>query len=256
MNETLLTVQDLKTFFYSEKGEIPSVNGVSFDIKKGETVALVGESGSGKSVTSLSIMKLIESPGKIVSGKITFGNNDLLSLSENEILKLRGNKISMIFQEPLSSLNPVFTIGNQVDEMIRTHQKLSRKEIKQKTIELLNKVGIPNPEKVYKMYPHSLSGGMRQRVMIAMALSCNPELLIADEPTTALDVTIQAQILLLMKKLIKDYNTSILIITHDIGVVAEIADRVLVMYAGKIVEAGLISPKMNLDNKSILFYTA
>ncbi|MBY7144581.1 ABC transporter ATP-binding protein [Virgibacillus sp. NKC19-3] len=238
MSNILLDVKGLKTYFSSKKGEIPSVDNVSFSVNKGETVALVGESGSGKSVTSLSIMGLVESPGKVKNGEIIFEDKDLLKTSEKAFLNIRGNEMSMIFQEPLTSLNPVFTIGHQINESILAHQNLSKKEAKEKTIHALEKVGIPNPRQAFNMYPHFLSGGMRQRVMIAMALSCNPKLLIADEPTTALDVTIQAQILRLMKDLIRENNTAILMITHDIGVVATIADRVLVMYAGKIVEEG------------------
>lgn len=234
--QVLLDVQDLKTYFYTENGVVPSVDGVSFQINKGETVGIVGESGSGKSVTSLSIMGLLSKPGKIVGGKIQFDGQDLVSLSQREMRRIRGNEISMIFQEPLTSLNPVFTVGFQIAEAIRLHQKANKAEAKEKTIELLKKVGIPRPDKVYSSYPHALSGGMRQRVMIAMALSCNPKLLIADEPTTALDVTIQAQILHLMKQLIRDYGTSIIMITHDLGVVAEMVDRVIVMYAGQVVE--------------------
>ncbi|KIL44596.1 ABC transporter ATP-binding protein [Jeotgalibacillus soli] len=232
----LLEVMDLKTHFHTGSGVVPSVDGVSFDIKKGEKIAIVGESGSGKSVTSLSIMGLVGSPGRIEDGKLAFEGKDLTKLSKKEMRKLRGNEIAMIFQEPLTSLNPLFTVGNQISESIKLHQKVTSKVAKQKSIEMLEKVGIPRPDKIFSSYPHSLSGGMRQRVMIAMALSCNPKLLIADEPTTALDVTIQAQILELMKDLNEELETSILLITHDLGVVAEMVDTVMVMYAGQIVE--------------------
>lgn len=215
---------------------MPSVNGVSFSVSRGETLAIVGESGCGKSVTSLSIMRLVASPGEVVGGEILFDGQDLLKLSKNEMRKMRGNKISMIFQEPMSSLNPVFTIENQLCEVFRIHEKLDRKQARARSVEMLERVGIPNPERVVGYYPHQLSGGMRQRVMIAMALACNPDLLIADEPTTALDVTIQAQILELMKSLNKEYRTGVILITHDLGVVAEMADRVVVMYAGEVVE--------------------
>lgn len=234
--ETILHVNNLHTYFRTEHGVVPSVNGVSFDVKEGETLAIVGESGSGKSVTSLSIMGLIDSPGKVEEGNILFAGNDLTSLGKKAYRKLRGNEIAMIFQEPLTSLNPLFTIGNQLSESIKLHQQVDKPTAKVKSIEMLAHVGIPRPEKVYSSYPHVLSGGMRQRVMIAMALSCNPKLLIADEPTTALDVTIQAQILELMKKLAKEHQTAILLITHDLGVVAEMADNVVVMYAGQVVE--------------------
>lgn len=236
MSEEILQIKNLKTYFHTENGVVPSVDGVSIKINKGETVAIVGESGSGKSVTSLSIMRLIDSPGKIESGQILFKGNDIVPMPMKEMRKLRGNDIAMIFQEPLTSLNPVFTIGNQMSESIILHQKKNKKEAKILSVEMLQKVGIPRAEKIFDSFPHSLSGGMRQRVMIAMALSCNPQLLIADEPTTALDVTIQAQILNLMKNLIKEFETSILLITHDLGVVAEMADRVVVMYAGQVVE--------------------
>jgi peptide/nickel transport system ATP-binding protein len=234
--QALLDIQQLKTYFYTENGIVPSVDDVSFQLQKGETVAIVGESGCGKSVTSLSVMGLVSAPGKIVGGKILFEGKDLTKVSNREMRKIRGNEIAMIFQEPLTSLNPVFTVGSQVAEAIILHQNASKEEAKLKTIELLKKVGIPRAEKVYYSYPHSLSGGMRQRVMIAMALSCNPKLLIADEPTTALDVTIQAQILHLMRELSRDNETAILLITHDLGVVAEMVDRVIVMYAGQVVE--------------------
>lgn len=236
MKEKLLDVRNLHTHFFTEYGVIPSVNGVSFSIDKGEVVGIVGESGSGKSVTSLSILQLLDEAGRIVEGEIEFDGKDLTQLNEKELRKLRGNKISMIFQEPLTSLNPSFTIGKQISEAIQLHQNVTKEEAKKKSIDMLRKVGIPNPEKQYKSFPHLLSGGMRQRVMIAMALSCSPELLIADEPTTALDVTIQAQILRLMKKLSYEFDTSIIIITHDLGVVAEMVDRVIVMYGGQIVE--------------------
>ncbi len=234
--EQLLEINELRTHFFTENGVVPSVDGVTFQVKRGETVAIVGESGCGKSVTSLSIMGLVDKPGKVTGGSIFFEGKDLVKASKRDMQHIRGNEISMIFQEPLTSLNPVFTVGFQVAEAIKLHQKVGREEAKQRTIELLKKVGIPRAEKVYSSFPHSLSGGMRQRVMIAMALSCNPKLLIADEPTTALDVTIQAQILHLMRELIREQGTAIILITHDLGVVAEMVDRVIVMYAGQVVE--------------------
>lgn len=237
MADRLLEVQGLKTYFYTEDGVVPAVDGVDFSIDRGETLGIVGESGCGKSVTSLSIMRLIpDPPGKIVDGEILFEGSDLLKKTEAEMRKIRGNDISMIFQEPMTSLNPVFTIGNQIIEAIVLHQSLDKGAAREKAIEMLRLVGIPSPEKRVDEYPHQLSGGMRQRVMIAMALSCNPKLLIADEPTTALDVTIQAQILDLMRHLRDEFGTSIMLITHDLGVIAELAERVVVMYAGKIVE--------------------
>ncbi|MCM3741202.1 ABC transporter ATP-binding protein [Oceanobacillus luteolus] len=236
MNDILLEVKQLKTYFFTEDGIVPAVDDVSFNIHKGETVAIVGESGSGKSVTSLSIMRLIEEPGKIVGGEINFEGINLNKVPRMKMREIRGNRIAMVFQEPLTSLNPVFTVGNQLAESIKLHQKKSKKEAREIGIEMLRKVGIARPDKVYDQYPHALSGGMRQRVMIAMALSCSPKLLIADEPTTALDVTIQAQILRLMRDLIKELDTSILLITHDLGVVAEMADTVVVMYGGQVVE--------------------
>lgn len=236
MEERLIEVKNLKTYFYTRDGRVPAVDNVNFHINKGESVAIVGESGSGKSITALSIMKSIHAPGKIESGKIIFENYDILKKSEKEMRQIRGNEISMIFQEPMTALNPVYTVGRQISEVFEIHQGLSRREGIKKAIELLRIVGIPLPEKRVNEYPHQMSGGMRQRVMIAMALSCDPKLLIADEPTTALDVTIQAQILEIMKDLKKRMSMSILIITHDLGVVAEMSDRVIVMYAGKIVE--------------------
>lgn len=242
MTEKLIEINNLKTCFFSRNGEVPAVDGVSFYINKGETLGLVGESGSGKSITSLSIMRLIPSPpGKIVSGEILFEGIDLLKKTENEMRSIRGNKISMIFQEPMTALNPVLTVGYQICEAICLHQKVSKKEAFEKAVELLKLVGISLPEKRINEYPHQLSGGMRQRVMIAMALSCHPQLLIADEPTTALDVTIQAQILDIMKDLKEKLGMSILMITHDLGVIAEVADRVIVMYAGKIVESAPVN---------------
>ena len=233
----LLDIRDLKTYFYSEDGVVPAVDGVSLSIETGRTLGVVGESGCGKSVMSLSVMRLIPTPpGKIVDGEILFKGQNILAKTEAEMRRIRGNEISMIFQEPMTSLNPVFTVGDQVSEVIRLHQNASPKEARVRTIELLRLVGIPSPEKRVDDYPHQLSGGMRQRIMIAMALSCNPTLLIADEPTTALDVTIQAQILDLMAELRERLGTSIMLITHDLGVVAEIADEVVVMYAGKVVE--------------------
>lgn len=239
MTEKLLEVKDLNTHFFTVDGVVPAVDGVSFSISKGETLGIVGESGSGKSVTARSIMRLVPNPpGKIVSGSIEFNGEDLLSKKECEMREIRGGKIGMIFQDPMTSLNPLFTIGNQMIEAIMIHQKVNKKEARKKAIEALNMVGIPSPEARMDNYPHNMSGGMRQRVMIAMALSCNPELLIADEPTTALDVTIQAQILDLIKEMKNKFNMSVLIITHDLGVVADVADKIIVMYAGKIMEYG------------------
>jgi len=233
----LLQVKNLQTSFFTPEGEVRAIDGVSFEIGEGKTIGLVGESGCGKSVTSLSIMRLIPSPpGKIVGGEIVYRDRDLLRLNNEEMRKIRGNEISMIFQEPMTSLNPVFTVGNQIGEAIRLHQGLGKKETRQKTIDMLRLVKMADPESRVDSYPHQLSGGMRQRIMIAMALSCNPSLLIADEPTTALDVTIQAQILDLMKELQQKIGMALLLITHDLGVVAEQADDVAIMYAGKIVE--------------------
>jgi oligopeptide/dipeptide ABC transporter ATP-binding protein len=233
----LLQVRNLQTSFFTPEGEVRAIDGVSFEIGEGKTIGLVGESGCGKSVTSLSIMRLIPSPpGKIVGGEIVYRDRDLLRLNNEEMRRIRGNEISMIFQEPMTSLNPVFTVGNQIGEAIRLHQGLGKKETRQKTIEMLRLVKIADPQSRVDSYPHQLSGGMRQRIMIAMALSCNPSLLIADEPTTALDVTIQAQILDLMKELRQKIGMALLLITHDLGVVAEQADDVAIMYAGKIVE--------------------
>ncbi|WP_075618729.1 ABC transporter ATP-binding protein [Paenisporosarcina indica] len=236
MAKYLLEVDKLQTVFKTGKGEVTSVEEVSFQLKPGQTIGIVGESGCGKSVTSLSIMRLLGKHGIVKKGSILFNGLDLTKISESEMRNIRGNEISMIFQEPMTSLNPVFTIGNQMMEGIRLHMKLSKKEARKYSIEMLNSVGIPRPEAIMDEFPHSLSGGMRQRVMIAMALSCNPKLLIADEPTTALDVTIQAQILELMKNIRTKFNTAIMIITHDLGVVAEMADRIIVMYAGQVVE--------------------
>ncbi|MEH7096108.1 ABC transporter ATP-binding protein [Neobacillus vireti] len=235
----ILQIKDLKVSFQSGKQLLPAVDGISFDLKDGEILGIVGESGSGKSVTSLAAMGLIPSPpGKMENGQIIFEGKDLRQNTEKEWRKVRGNQISMIFQEPMTSLNPLFTIGNQVIEAIRLHTNFSKREALVRGIELLRLVGIPRAEGILKEYPHQLSGGMRQRIMIAMAMACNPKVLIADEPTTALDVTIQAQILALMKDLNKKTNTSIILITHDLGVVAEICERVIVMYSGQIVEQG------------------
>lgn len=237
--ERILEVNDLKTYFSTDDGVVKAVDGVSFHINRGETLAVVGESGSGKSVTSLSIMRLIASPpGRIAGGEMLFEGQDLVKKSEAEMRRIRGNDISMIFQEPMTSLNPVYTVGDQIAEAIQLHQKKSRGQAMKLAAEMLDLVGIPEPGKRVHNYPHQMSGGMRQRVMIAMALSCGPKLLIADEPTTALDVTIQAQILDLMRQLQREIGMSILFITHDLGVVAEIADRVVVMYAGRAVEEG------------------
>jgi oligopeptide/dipeptide ABC transporter ATP-binding protein len=235
--DELLRVEELKTFFYTHEGIVKAVDGVSFTIDKGKTLGLVGESGCGKSVTALSIMRLIQTPpGKIVSGKILLEGTNLLELSEKEMRKIRGCKISMIFQEPMTSLDPMFTIGSEITEVLQLHQGLKKENARKKAIESLSTVKFPDAEKHINHYPHELSGGMRQRVMIAMALSCNPALLIADEPTTALDVTIQAQILRLINDLQKKFNTAVLLITHDLGVIAKTCDNVALMYAGYIVE--------------------
>lgn len=233
----LLDVQHLTTEFATRRGPVQAVRDVSFGIEKGEILALVGESGSGKSVTSLSIMGLLSSNGTS-RGKILFNGENLLDKSEHEMRHIRGNSISMIFQEPMTSLNPIFTVGDQILESILLHTKLSKKEATEKMIHLLDMVGIPNPQKRVKDYPHQMSGGMRQRIMIAIAMACEPQLLIADEPTTALDVTIQAQILDLIYRMREQFNISVLLITHDLGVVAEAADKVAVMYCGRIVEQG------------------
>ena len=240
--ENLLEVKHLRTeFFSSKKSSVTAVDDVSFDIKKGEIVGLVGESGCGKSVTSLSIMQLLkDTPGKITNGEVIFQGHNLLDASKKEMLDIRGDKMSMIFQEPMSSLNPSMRIDKQMIEGIRLHTPLTKAEARKKAADILSQVGIPDPQRVLKNYPHQLSGGMSQRVMIAMAMSCEPDLLIADEPTTALDVTIQAQILELMKKIQQDKGMSILLITHDLGVVAEMCSRVIVMCAGKIVEEATV----------------
>ena len=238
MKDTILEVNKLQTHFFTDKGTVKAVDGVSFSINKGETLGVVGESGSGKSVTAASIMQLIpDPPGKVVGGEINFKGENLLEKPMKEIRKIRGNEISMIFQEPMTSLNPVYTVGDQIAEAIQLHQGLDKEKALEKATVMLEKVGIPSPEERVNEHPHQLSGGMRQRVMIAMALSCNPELLIADEPTTALDVTIQAQILELMRDLRDEFNTAIMLITHDLGVIAEVADKVAVMYGGRVVES-------------------
>jgi len=237
MSEVILKINNLKTYFKTDEGVAHAVDGIDLELNKGETLGIVGESGCGKSVTSLSIMKLIQSPpGYFESGEIIFKGQNLLDLNEREMRSIRGNKISMIFQEPMTSLNPVFTIGSQIVEAVVLHQDLNKNQAKSKAIEMLNLVGIPDPAQRFHEYPHQLSGGMRQRVMIAMALSCEPEVLIADEPTTALDVTIQAQILDLIKSLQLDLELSVILITHDLGVVSQVCDKVLVMYAGVVVE--------------------
>ncbi len=233
----LLSVQELKTYFYTFEGVAKAVDDVSFTLDKGEVIGLVGESGCGKSVTAQSVMRLIpDPPGKIAHGRISFDSIDILGLTLEAMRSIRGKRISMIFQEPMSSLNPVFTIGDQIAEMFILHEKLSSRQAWEQAIAMLQKVQVPAPEKRVHEYPHQLSGGMRQRAMIAMALACNPEILIADEPTTALDVTVQAQILDLMLQLKEDYHSAIMMITHDLGVIAEMAQRVVVMYAGKVVE--------------------
>lgn len=235
--DLLLDVRNLRTSFFTEGGEVRAVDDVSFSVSRGRTLGIVGESGCGKSVTSLSIMRLIPSPpGRIIGGQILYQGQDLVALSEDQMRRIRGNEISMIFQEPMTSLNPVYTVGNQIIEAVTLHQGLGARDARDKAIEMLKLVGIPAPEKRVDDYPHQLSGGMRQRVMIAMALSCNPQVLIADEPTTALDVTIQAQILDLLRDLQQKVGLGLILITHDLGVVAEMADEVVVMYAGRVVE--------------------
>jgi peptide/nickel transport system ATP-binding protein/oligopeptide transport system ATP-binding protein len=237
MEDLLLQVKDLKTYFYTDDGIVKAVDGIDFTIKKGETLGMVGESGCGKSVSALSILQLVQDPpGEIINGEIWFKGEDLLKKKPEQMRKIRGNDISMIFQEPMTSLNPVYTIGEQISEAIILHQKLNKRNALEKTVEMLKLVGIANPERRVHGYPHELSGGQRQRVMIAMALSCNPDLLIADEPTTALDVTIQAQILELIKKLKDEIGMAVLMITHNLGVIAEVSDHVVVVYAGKAVE--------------------
>ncbi|WP_346934784.1 ABC transporter ATP-binding protein [Clostridium sp.] len=237
MSKKLIEVNDLSVHFHTKKGVVKAVNGVSFSIEKGKTLGVVGESGCGKSITSMAIMQLIAMPpGKIESGEIIFEGENLLNKKNEEMRRIRGNKIAMIFQEPMTSLNPVFTIGKQIAEPLIIHKEIDKKQAREKAIDLLKLVGIPRAEKIVDEYPHQLSGGMRQRVMIAMSLACDPQLLIADEPTTALDVTIQAQILKLMNGLKEKFETAIMLITHDLGVIAEMADDVVVMYAGQVME--------------------
>jgi oligopeptide/dipeptide ABC transporter ATP-binding protein len=250
--QPLLDIQNLKTYFYTEDGIVKAVDGVDFVVYPGEVMGLVGESGCGKSVTSLSIMRLIGIPGKVVDGEIFFEGRNLLTLSEAEMVDMRGNRISMIFQQPQSSLNPVFKVGDQVAEVLQIHQNMGREESWEKAVDLLRLVGIPDVEEKAHSYPHEMSGGQAQRVMIAMALALNPQLLLADEPTTALDVTIQAQILDLMRDLRTRMGTSVVLITHDLGVIAEMADRVAVMYAGRIVEQSTID---SLFDKPLHPYT-
>ena len=242
-NHFLLTIRNLHTYFFTDEGVAKAVDGVDLELKEGGTLGVVGESGCGKSVTALSVMRLIpDPPGKITQGEILFAGTNLLNLSEAEMRKIRGRSISMIFQEPMTSLNPVFQIGDQISEVLRLHEGLSRREAWDRSIEMLKLVGIPSPERRVQEYPHQLSGGMRQRAMIAMALACSPKLMIADEPTTALDVTIQAQILELMNRLQREKGMSVILITHNLGVIAETAQKVAVMYAGRIVEYAEVKP--------------
>ena len=239
-NDVLLNVDELEVSFFTHAGEVKAVRKVSYDLKYGEAMGIVGESGSGKSVSSYALMGIIPEPGKIISGNINFEDKNITSLSESEMLKLRGKDVGMVFQDPMTSLNPVFTVGSQIDESLKKHTNLDKKQRKERIIELFELVGINQPEKRLNQYPHEFSGGMRQRVVIAMALACNPKLLIADEPTTALDVTIQAQIIELLKELKEKISMSIIFITHDLGVISEICDKVAVMYAGNIIERGSI----------------
>jgi len=238
MGQKILDVKNLKTSFFTHLGEVQAVRGVSFDLNKGEALGIVGESGSGKSVTSMSIMKLLQYPGKVKEGEIIFKGEDIAKRSNKEMMSIRGDEIAMIFQDPMTSLNPVYTIGNQIMEGLIKHQQLSKADAKVKAIDMLRMVGIPSPEERIKNYPHEFSGGMRQRAMIAIALACQPDLLIADEPTTALDVTIQAQIIELLKELKDKVDTSIILITHDLGVVADVCSRIIVMYGGLVMEEG------------------
>jgi oligopeptide transport system ATP-binding protein len=239
--DSLLRVEDLQISFGTYAGEVQAVRGVSFELRRGETLAIVGESGSGKSVTAKSLMRLLpEANTRIKSGEAIFEGQDLLKLSEQRMQRIRGSKIAMVFQDPMTSLDPTMKVGTQIEESLKKHLGMSRQRARERTVELLTLVGIPNPEKRVKQYPHQFSGGMRQRVVIAIALACDPQILIADEPTTALDVTIQAQILDLLKELLEKIGTSIILITHDLGVVANVADRIAVMYAGKVVETGTL----------------
>ena len=243
MTEPMLRVQDLRTYFFTDQGVVKAVDGVSFEVNEGETLGIVGESGCGKTVTSLSVLGLLpEPPAQIMAGSsVKFLGDEIIGADEGRMRNLRGNKISMIFQEPMSSLNPVYSVGDQIAEVLRVHRRMGRKEARHEAIRLLDEVGIPAPDRRVAEYPHQLSGGMRQRVMIAMALSCEPKLLIADEPTTALDVTIQAQILELLEELSLSHGMAVLLITHDLGVVAEVCDRVVVMYAGQVIETGTVN---------------
>ena len=238
MAETILQVKDLHTSFFTDAGEVKAVNGVSFDLEKGKVLGIVGESGSGKSVTAYSIMRILTYPGEVTGGEVLFKGVDLLKISDKKMREYRGDSISIIFQDPMTSLNPVYTIGNQIDEAIRLHTDRKGEEIRKRSIELLHLVGINDPARRVKQYPHELSGGMRQRVMIAMALACEPDILIADEPTTALDVTIQAQILELIAELQEQLGMAVIIITHDLGVIADMCDEIIVMYAGSVCERG------------------
>ena len=238
MSRKILEVDQLHTSFFTHLGEVKAIRGVSFCLNEGEAIGIVGESGSGKSVTSLSIMRLLQHPGKVVGGEIRLHGENLLKYSQDQMRKVRGEKIAMIFQDPMTSMNPVYTVGNQIEDMILEHKKISRQEARAHAAEMLGMVGIPSPEQRLSNYPHEFSGGMRQRAMIAMALACSPEILIADEPTTALDVTIQAQILRLIKKFNEEMNMSTILITHDLGVVADMCQRILVMYGGLIMEEG------------------
>ena len=236
MADTILRVEGLRTHFTTRRGVIKAVDGLSFDLKAGKTLCIVGESGSGKTVSSLSIMRLVDLPGRIVDGRILYRDTDLLALDEVEMEKIRGDRIGMVFQDPMTSLNPVFPIGDQIAEGMLIHQKIGKAEARKRTLGLLSQVGIPHPEARYGDYPHQFSGGMRQRVLIASAIACRPDILITDEPTTALDVTIQAQILKLLKEVQRDLNSALVLVTHDLGVVAAMADYVMVMYAGRMVE--------------------
>ena len=272
MSESIvLDIRNLKSHFFTAKGEVPAVDGVTIQVPPGKIIGSVGESGCGKSMTAMSVMGLVRDPGRVVEGSITLDGRDITHLSPRELAKVRGNEISMIFQEPMTSLNPVYPVGRQVREAILQHQKISKEEARKRVLEIFQAVGIPEPEKRYNSYPHQLSGGLRQRVMIGMAMVCRPKVMIADEPTTALDVTIEAQILQLMKKLCREQGTSIILITHNMGVVAEICDYVYVMYAGKVMEqaetfelfehtehpytAGLLKSIPRLDEKVDRLYT-